>query len=102
MARSPPWRPGSGTSSTPRRSIDDRQELRTYECDGLAQYKVIPALVALPHSADEVAAVVRACAEAAAPASGWPTSSTPATATLHPLVLFDDAVEGQSERAEEV
>ena len=47
--------------------IDDRQELRTYECDGLAQYKVIPALVALPHSADEVAAVVRACAEAGVP-----------------------------------
>jgi glycolate oxidase len=28
---------------------------------------VIPALVALPHSADEVAAVVRACAEAGVP-----------------------------------
>ena len=51
----------------PAQVIDDRQELRTYECDGLAQYKVIPALVALPHSADEVAAVVRACAEAGVP-----------------------------------
>ena len=27
--------------------IDDRQELRTYECDGLAHYKVVPALVVL-------------------------------------------------------
>ncbi|MEV1286893.1 FAD-linked oxidase C-terminal domain-containing protein [Micromonospora sp. NPDC049679] len=47
--------------------ISDRQELRTYECDGLAQYKVIPALVALPRSAQECAAVVRACVEAAVP-----------------------------------
>jgi glycolate oxidase len=47
--------------------ITDRQELRTYECDGLAHYKVIPALVALPHTAAQVAAVVRACAEAKVP-----------------------------------
>ena len=47
--------------------ITDRQELRTYECDGLAHYKVIPALVALPHTAAEVAAVVRACHEAKVP-----------------------------------
>ena len=33
------------------RVISDRQELRTYECDGLAQYKVVPALVALPADA---------------------------------------------------
>src|SRR4051794_16371177 len=47
--------------------ITDRQELRTYECDGLAQYKVVPALVALPRDAAEVAATVRACAEAGVP-----------------------------------
>jgi len=52
---------------TPSRVLTDRQELRTYECDGLAHYKVIPALVALPHTAREVAAVVRACAEAGVP-----------------------------------
>jgi len=47
--------------------ITDRQELRTYECDGLAHYKVIPALVALPRTAAQVAAVVRACVEAKVP-----------------------------------
>jgi glycolate oxidase len=47
--------------------ITDRQELRTYECDGLAQYKVIPALAVLPHTAEQCAAVVRACAEAGVP-----------------------------------
>ena len=51
----------------PARVITDRQELRTYECDGLAHYKVIPALVVLPHTAGEVAAVVRACAAARVP-----------------------------------
>ena len=30
--------------------VSDRQELRTYECDGLAVYKVIPALVVLPRT----------------------------------------------------
>ncbi|MFB9233989.1 FAD-linked oxidase C-terminal domain-containing protein [Plantactinospora siamensis] len=49
------------------RVISDRQELRTYECDGLAQYKVVPALVALPEDATQCAAVVRACVAAGAP-----------------------------------
>ncbi|MCO8269988.1 FAD-binding protein [Actinoplanes sp. TRM 88003] len=47
--------------------VTDRQELRTYECDGLAHYKVVPALVVLPHTAGQVATVVRACAEAGVP-----------------------------------
>ena len=50
-----------------RKVIDDRQELRTYECDGLAHYKVTPALVVLPETTAEVAAVVRACAQAGVP-----------------------------------
>ena len=36
-------------------------QLRTYECDGLTGYRVRPALVVLPTTTDEVAAVVRAC-----------------------------------------
>lgn len=28
--------------------ITDHQRLRTYECDGLAQYRVVPALVVIP------------------------------------------------------
>jgi glycolate oxidase len=47
--------------------IDDRQELRTYECDGLAHYKVVPGLVVLAESTSDVAATVRACAEAGVP-----------------------------------
>src|SRR5918998_2210090 len=47
--------------------ITDRQRLRTYECDGLAQYRVVPGIVVLPESAEQIAAVVKACAAAGAP-----------------------------------
>ena len=47
--------------------LTDRLQLRTYECDGLAYYKVTPAIVALPGSADEVAAVVRVCVDEQVP-----------------------------------
>ncbi|MDX6309222.1 MAG: glycolate oxidase [Nocardioidaceae bacterium] len=49
------------------RVLTDRQQLRTYECDGLAQYKVMPAIVVLPATTDQVAAVVGACVEAKVP-----------------------------------
>ena len=42
-------------------------QLRTYESDGLLQYHVIPAAAVLPGSAEEVQAVVRACAKAGVP-----------------------------------
>ena len=48
--------------------ITDRQRLRTYECDGLAQYRVVPALVVL--AADDGRRwppSVRACADAGVP-----------------------------------
>jgi glycolate oxidase len=41
--------------------LTDRGRLRTYESDGLLQYAVVPRAAVLPGSADEVAAVVRAC-----------------------------------------
>jgi len=47
--------------------ITDPLELRTYECDGLTSHRVTPALVVLPSSAEEVAGVVRACADADVP-----------------------------------
>ena len=47
--------------------IDDHIRLRTYECDGLAHYKVIPAVVVLPDDADQLAEVVRACVQAGVP-----------------------------------
>jgi glycolate oxidase len=47
--------------------ITDPQRLRTYECDGLATYRVIPAVVVLPENAEQVQAVVRICAEHGVP-----------------------------------
>jgi glycolate oxidase len=47
--------------------LTDRARLRTYECDGLAQYKVTPAIVVLPQSTAQVADVVRACIDAQVP-----------------------------------
>jgi glycolate oxidase len=47
--------------------IADPAELRTYECDGLTSHRVTPALVVLPRSAEQVAAVVRECAAAKVP-----------------------------------
>jgi glycolate oxidase len=47
--------------------ITDPAELRTYECDGLTAHRVTPALVVLPETAEQVAAVVRECAAAGVP-----------------------------------
>jgi glycolate oxidase len=55
------------TELGPQKVIDDRQELRTYECDGLAHYKVVPGLVVLAETTADVAATVRACTEAGVP-----------------------------------
>jgi glycolate oxidase len=43
--------------------ITDPAHLRTYECDALTGYRVVPALVALPRDAAEVAVAVTACAK---------------------------------------
>ncbi len=42
--------------------ITDHARLRTYECDGLAHYRVVPALVVMPETPEQLAGVVRACA----------------------------------------
>ena len=47
--------------------ITDSARLRTYECDGLAHYRVVPALVVIPEDAGQLAGVVRACAEHGVP-----------------------------------
>ena len=47
--------------------ITDRARLRTYECDGLAHYRVTPALVVIPEDAQQLAAIVRACADHSVP-----------------------------------
>ncbi len=51
----------------PDRVLTDRTGLKAYECDGLTGYRVVPALVALPESTEEVAAVVAACAREGIP-----------------------------------
>jgi glycolate oxidase len=43
--------------------VRDADELRTYECDGLLSYRVVPALVALPRTTEETQTVVRLCNE---------------------------------------
>ena len=47
--------------------ITDPLELRTYECDGLTSHRATPALVVLPVTVEEVAGVVRACADHGVP-----------------------------------
>src|SRR5947209_7379106 len=48
-------------------TIREPEQLRTYECDGLTGRRVVPSLVALPGSTEEVQAVVRLCNEAVTP-----------------------------------
>jgi glycolate oxidase len=45
----------------------DADQLRTYESDGLLQYRATPGVVVLPGCAAEVRDVVRACADAGVP-----------------------------------
>src|ERR671916_2379863 len=47
--------------------ISEREELRAYECDGLMNYRVIPELVVLPVTAEQVQQVVRLCYEQGIP-----------------------------------
>jgi glycolate oxidase len=41
--------------------ISEREQLRSYECDGLMNYRVIPDLVVLPESAEHVQRIVKIC-----------------------------------------
>jgi glycolate oxidase len=43
--------------------ILERNQLQTYECDGLTALRTVPAAVVLPRSRDEVQAIVRICAQ---------------------------------------
>jgi glycolate oxidase len=51
----------------PQGVIHEREQLRTYECDGLMNYRVIPDLVVLPESAEHVQKIVRTCYEEGIP-----------------------------------
>src|SRR3989442_14825400 len=41
--------------------ISSPQELHTYECDGLTNFRVMPRAVLLPNSTEQVQAIVRIC-----------------------------------------
>ncbi len=43
--------------------ITARDELRTYECDGLTNFRVVPLAVVLPSNAEQVQAIVQLCAQ---------------------------------------
>ena len=45
----------------PKGVVQRKEELLTYECDGLTSYRVRPKLVVLPRTTEEVAAVVKLC-----------------------------------------
>ena len=47
--------------------ITDHARLRTYECDGLAAYRVVPGLVVLARDTEQVQAVLRACSREGVP-----------------------------------
>ncbi len=47
--------------------VQRREELITYECDGLTSYRQRPAVVVLPRTTEQVAAVVKICDRAAIP-----------------------------------
>ncbi len=49
------------------RLVTDPQRRATYECDGLAQYAVVPGLVVLARDADDIATTVQVCAQAGVP-----------------------------------
>jgi glycolate oxidase len=47
--------------------VHEREQLRSYECDGLMNYRVIPDLVVLPETAEHVQQIVRTCYEEGIP-----------------------------------
>jgi len=49
------------------RVVTDPAQLRTYECDGLANFRVMPGVVVLAESTQHVLDTVRLCAEAGVP-----------------------------------
>src|SRR5580704_4993863 len=41
--------------------ITSQEELKTYECDGLTNFRVVPQAVVLPQSTEQVQGIVRVC-----------------------------------------
>ena len=51
-----------GNTGQPIGLITEANQLQTYECDGLTNFRTLPEAVVLPRSAEQVQAVVRICA----------------------------------------
>src|SRR2546429_8153567 len=47
--------------------LTEPEQLRTYECDGLTNFRVLPSAVVLPTSTEQVQAAVRVCHDARIP-----------------------------------
>lgn len=47
--------------------LSTEEELKPYECDGFSAYKHVPLIVVLPGNADEVQALMKACAQLSVP-----------------------------------
>src|SRR3569832_1149469 len=43
--------------------VTTESQLKTYECDGLTNFRVMPGAVVLPRTAEQVQAIVRICAK---------------------------------------
>jgi glycolate oxidase len=50
-----------GDARQPSGLITEANQLQTYECDGLTNFRTVPSAVLLPRSAEQVQAVVRIC-----------------------------------------
>ena len=50
--------------------VSGPEQLRTYECDGLTLFRVVPDLVLLPATAEEVQAIARVCSPGTNPDGG--------------------------------
>jgi len=54
---------GAGTLGQPSGLITELNQLQTYECDGLTNFRTVPDAVLLPRNTEEVQAIVRICAK---------------------------------------
>jgi glycolate oxidase len=53
----------AGNAGEPSGLITETNQLQTYECDGLTNFRTVPDAVLLPRSAEQVQAIVRICAQ---------------------------------------
>ncbi len=83
--------------------ISEREELRSYECDGLMNYRVIPELVVLPETAEHVQQVVKLCYDEGIPfvargsGTGLSGGALPVTAVVDQM-LQELKMKGRGDR----